>query len=67
MFPLEAIQKALLLLGMDGWLLAEFRGSNILARRVLELDGNHLAEAVLLYSSHGEPAQARASDRAGCS
>lgn len=38
-FRLEAIQAALAEFGVDGWLLYDFRGSNVLARRVLGLDG----------------------------
>jgi Xaa-Pro dipeptidase len=39
MFDLTAIQAALTGFGLDGWLLYDFRGSNVLARRVLDLDG----------------------------
>jgi len=35
---LEAIQQALRQAGLDGWLLADFRGNNPLARRILGLD-----------------------------
>jgi Xaa-Pro aminopeptidase len=49
MFDLEAIQAALLRFGVDGWLLAEFRGSNVLARRVLGLDGKVLTSRRLFY------------------
>lgn len=35
MFSLEAVQAALKQFGLDGWLLYDFRGSNVLARRVL--------------------------------
>ena len=35
MFPLEAIQQTLRKFRFDGWLLYDFRGSNVLARRVL--------------------------------
>jgi Xaa-Pro aminopeptidase len=38
MFDLKAIQSALRDLGLDAWLLYDFRGSNPLARRVLGLD-----------------------------
>ncbi len=38
MFDLDAIQKSLRDFGLDGWLLYDFRGSNMLARRVLGLD-----------------------------
>lgn len=36
MFDLPAIQAAIRTQGLDGWLLYDFRGSNILARRVLQ-------------------------------
>ena len=49
MFPLESIQKALRSFGLNGWLLAEFRGSNILARRILELDGKGITSRRLYY------------------
>jgi Xaa-Pro aminopeptidase len=38
MFDLSAIQSALRQFGLDGWLLNDFRGSNVLARRVLGLE-----------------------------
>ncbi len=34
MFDLDAVQAALRQFGLDGWFLAEFRGSNVLARRL---------------------------------
>ena len=37
MFDLSAIQQALKHFQLDGWLLYDFRGSNILARRILDL------------------------------
>src|SRR5580692_8074018 len=37
MFDLGAVQKSLFEFGLDGWLLYDFRGSNVLARRVLGL------------------------------
>ncbi len=40
---IPAIQAALQQLGVDGWLLYDFRGSNILARRVL-----HIPDAAML-------------------
>jgi Xaa-Pro dipeptidase len=39
MFDLEAVQAALTEYGLDGWLLYDFKGSNPLARRILDLDG----------------------------
>ncbi len=38
MFNLKAVQQSLCDFGLDGWLFYDFRGSNILARRVLGLD-----------------------------
>jgi Xaa-Pro aminopeptidase len=38
MFDLEAVQRSLRDFGLDGWLFYDFRGGNILARRVLGLD-----------------------------
>ena len=37
MFSLSAIQSALVEFGFDGWLLYDFRGSNVLAQRVLHM------------------------------
>ncbi len=45
MFDLNAVQQSLREFGLDGWLFYDFRGSNILARRVLELDPKGLAAA----------------------
>lgn len=39
MFDLHAVQAAIRGFGLDGWLLYDFRGNNVLARRVLDLDG----------------------------
>jgi Xaa-Pro dipeptidase len=38
MFDPTAVQESLAEFGLDGWLLYDFRGSNVLARRVLGLD-----------------------------
>ncbi|HZW30574.1 MAG TPA: M24 family metallopeptidase [Isosphaeraceae bacterium] len=38
MFDLDAVQRSLAEFGLDGWLLYDFRGGNVLARRVLGLD-----------------------------
>jgi Xaa-Pro dipeptidase len=38
MFDLAEVQRSLDAFGLDGWLLYDFRGTNILARRVLGLD-----------------------------
>lgn len=37
MFDLETIQEALRVFGLDGWLLYDFRGSNLLAHRILQM------------------------------
>ena len=39
MFELGPVQDALKEYGLDGWLLYDFKGSNPLARKILELDG----------------------------
>ena len=49
MFDLAAVQSALKHFGLDGWLLAEFRGGNVLARRVLGLDGRAFTSRRLFY------------------
>ena len=49
MFDLEAIQAALREFGLDGWLLYDFRGSNVLARRVLDLDGKPVSSRRFFY------------------
>ncbi len=54
MFDLDAVQSALRRFGLDGWLLAEFRGSNVLARRVLGLDGKPLTSRRLFYAIPAE-------------
>lgn len=37
MFDLSAIQSSLREFGFDGWLLCDFRGSNVLAQRILQM------------------------------
>ncbi len=57
MFDLNAVQSALRRFNLDGWLLAEFRGSNVLARRVLGLDGKPVTSRRLFYAipANGPP------------
>jgi len=59
MFDLVAIQAALREFGLDGWLLYDFRGSNVPARRVLGLEGQGkpLGSRRFLYAipARGEP------------
>lgn len=49
MFDLSAIQQALRTFRCDGWLLYDFRGSNLLARRILDLDGQTPGSRRFLY------------------
>lgn len=49
MFDLSAIQSALNEFGIDGWLLYDFRGSNVLAQRVLQLPAGFYASRRYLY------------------
>ena len=57
MFDLERIQAALSELGVDLWLLYDFRGSNILARRVLQLPDDQMGSRRFFYAipREGEP------------
>jgi Xaa-Pro aminopeptidase len=50
MFDLPAIQAALRRFGFDGWLLCDFRGSNVLARRILDLAGRAMNTRRLFYA-----------------
>jgi Xaa-Pro aminopeptidase len=57
MFDLTAIQKALTDFGLDGWILYDFRGSNLLARRVIDLEGTRPGSRRFFYivPAQGEP------------
>jgi Xaa-Pro aminopeptidase len=57
MFDLAAIQSAVREYGFDGWLLHDFRGSNLLARRILDLDGKPTTSRRFYYfiPPEGEP------------
>src|SRR5262249_61047424 len=57
MFDLPAVQSALQQLGFDGWLLYDFRGLNVLARRVVGLgDGPMLSRRWFYFVPvQGEP------------
>ncbi|MFO0959462.1 MAG: M24 family metallopeptidase [Isosphaeraceae bacterium] len=57
MIDIPAIQSALREFGLDGWLLYDFRGLNVLARRVLALESGGLQSRRYLYfiPAHGEP------------
>ncbi len=57
MFDLNAIQQAIRQFGFDGWLLFDFRGSNLLAQRVLQMpDGFHGSRRYFYFiPARGEP------------
>lgn len=54
MFDLPAVQAAIRRFGFDGWLLHDFRGSNVLARRILGLDGGAMLSRRLYYAVPAE-------------
>ncbi len=49
MFDLDVVQGSLRDSGLDGWLLYDFRGSNVLARRVLDLDHKPVGSRRFFY------------------
>jgi Xaa-Pro aminopeptidase len=49
MFDLARIQSAITEFGFDGWLLYDFRGSNVLARRILDLSEKHPGSRRFFY------------------
>jgi len=49
MFDIAAIQSALRQFEIDAWLLYDFRGSNVLARRILQLDGSAVTSRRFFY------------------
>lgn len=56
MFDLDAVQAAIREAGFDGWLLYDFRGSNVLAQRVADLSGKNLSRRWFYYvPASGEP------------
>lgn len=57
MFDLAAVQNALKQFGFDGWLLYDFRGSNVLAQRILQLSADFVSSRRFLYfiPADGEP------------
>jgi Xaa-Pro aminopeptidase len=57
MFDLAAVQQAIQGLGLDGWLLYDFRGLNVLARRVLQLPADVMLSRRWFYfiPARGEP------------
>src|SRR5579872_5691595 len=59
MFDLAAVQAAVQEEGLDGWLLYDFRGLNVLARRVVELPAERMLSRRWFYfiPAQGEPRQ----------
>lgn len=57
MFNLDDVQKALRELELDGWLLYDFRGSNVLACRVMDFppDAHHSRRWFYFVPAEGEP------------
>src|SRR5438309_1808537 len=57
MFDLAAVQAAIQQSGFDGWLLYDFRGLNVLARRVMGLASDKLLTRRWFYfvPASGEP------------
>jgi Xaa-Pro aminopeptidase len=57
MFDLPAMQTALRQMGFDGWLLYDFRGLNVLARRVVDLPTDAILSRRWFYfvPAQGEP------------
>lgn len=57
MFDLNAVQQAIRQLNLDGWLLYDFRGSNILAKRVLGMSPEQFLSRRWFYfiPAQGEP------------
>ena len=57
MFDLVAIQDSLKEFGLDGWLFYDFRGANVLARRVLGLDQKPVGSRRFFYfvPASGQP------------
>ncbi|MAC55347.1 MAG: hypothetical protein CME31_22635, partial [Gimesia sp.] len=57
MFELSKVQAALEQFSLDGWLLYDFRGSNILARRILDIPNEAMGSRRFFYfiPKSGEP------------
>ena len=56
MFDLGAVQSAIRAAGFDGWLLYDFRGTNVLAQRVADLSEKKLSRRWFYYvPATGEP------------
>src|SRR5207244_7905409 len=57
MFDLDRVQAALREDGLDGWLLYDFRGLNVLARRILDMPAEQMLSRRWFYfiPAQGEP------------
>lgn len=66
MFSLSDVQAAIREQGVDGWLLYDFRKSNVLAERVLGLDKKNQPSLGLFYPPGGNASKTGASHRNGC-
>jgi Xaa-Pro dipeptidase len=57
MFDLTRVQAAIREDGLDGWLLYDFRGLNVLARRILDMPSDHMLSRRWAYfiPATGEP------------
>lgn len=57
MFDLKKIQSALQQFGIDGWLLWDFHGANVLARRILDFEPSSLVTRRFYYMvpAEGQP------------
>ena len=57
MFDLASVQTAIQQAGLDGWLLYDFRGLNVLARRVLGFNPEQMLSRRWFYliPAHGDP------------
>ncbi len=69
MFDLALLQTALRDFGIDGWLLYDFRGSNLLARRILDLDQKPVTTRRFFYlvPAQGRRASWSIASRPACS
>jgi Xaa-Pro aminopeptidase len=58
MFDLTELQAALRTASIDGWLLYDFRGSNVLARRILDMEQRPIGSRRFFYfiPAQGQPA-----------
>src|SRR5258708_6402085 len=54
MFDLSAVQAALREFQFDAWLLCDFRGSNLLARRILDLGERPVTSRRFFYVVHAQ-------------